>query len=61
MPVLVSRLEPAVVKVTVCDPLKLPLAGEIVGVTLVCAQVGELEKVFPVAVGLNDCGFSFSS
>jgi hypothetical protein len=54
MPVLVSRLEPEVVKVTVCDPVKVPLAGEIVGATLVCAQVGELEKVFPVAVGVYD-------
>jgi hypothetical protein len=53
MPVLLSRLEPEVVNVTVCDPVKLPLVGEIVGTALVCAQVGELEKVFPVAVGLN--------
>ena len=60
IPVLASRLEPEVVKVTVCDPVKLPLAGEIVGVTLVCAQVGELENVFPVAVGTYGWGFSFS-
>src|ERR1700761_2489235 len=61
IPVLASRLEPELVNVTVCEPEKLPLAGEMVGAALVCAQVGELEKVLPVATGVNDCGFSFSS
>jgi hypothetical protein len=52
MPVFLSLFWPGFVKVTVCDPLELPLGGEMTGATLVCAQVFDLLKVFAVAVAV---------
>src|ERR1700723_2326575 len=60
MPVFVSLFLPGLVKVTVCDPLELPLAGEMTGVTLVCAQVFDALKVFAVAEAVYGKGLEVS-
>src|SRR5271156_180303 len=61
MPVLASRPPPGLVNVTVTVPEILPLAGEMVGATEVCTQVGILVSDDPVAVaGPSGMGFSVS-
>ena len=54
MPVLpwgpTPEVKPASVKVTTWEPLKLPLAGEIVGAALVCAEYEELQEL-PLPLG----------
>jgi hypothetical protein len=51
IPVFASRPVPGSVNVIVCEPVNVPLAGEIVGATLVWAPVGEVLNVFPVQLG----------
>ena len=46
-------VEPRSVKVTTCEPLKIPLAGEIAGVALVCTEPLTVEQLLPVPRGVS--------
>ena len=45
-------VKPRSVKVTTSEPLKLPLAGEIAGVALVCTEPSTKSHWLPVPVGV---------